>query len=112
VPVTRGSIGRGDLVAVLDAGLGRFLQGVGTEAHLDSGRFVGFRLTRLYPDDERFSAVDLRAGDTVVRVNGRSIERPEQAMRVWQELRVASELMIEYVRSGEPRELRFTIEDQ
>ncbi len=110
-PVTSGEIARVDLIPVLDAGLGRFLQGVGTEPDVVEGRFQGFKLTRLYPDDERFQRLDLQPGDTITRVNGQPIERPEQAIRVWEGLRVASELMVEYSRNGEPREIRFAIVD-
>jgi type II secretory pathway component PulC len=46
-----------------------------------------------------------------VRVNGQPIERPEQAVRVWNSLHVASELMIEYLREGESRHVRFEIVD-
>ncbi|MDH5490803.1 MAG: hypothetical protein OEY14_02405 [Myxococcales bacterium] len=108
-PITE--ISRASLVAVLDAGLGRFLQGVGTEPHLEGSRFVGFRLTRLYPAEEAFASLELGPGDTILRVNGQSIERPEQAMRVWEELRVASELWIEYLREDQPHELRIRIID-
>jgi general secretion pathway protein C len=108
---TSGVIHRSELDPVLAAGLGRFLGGVGTEPHVEEGRFVGFRLTRLYPDDDRFEDIDLRPGDTVMRVNGQPIERPEQALQVWESLRVASELMIEYLRDGERREIRFAIVD-
>jgi len=109
--VVSGEIARADLEPVLEAGLGRFLQGVGVEPDLREGRFVGFRLTRLYPADPRFADLDLGPGDTVLRVNGQSIERPEQALQVWNSLRVASELMVEYLRDGERRELRFAIVD-
>lgn len=110
-PVSTGRIARADLEPVLAAGLGRFLQGVDTEPDLEAGHFVGFRLRSLYPRDPRFAGIDLVAGDTIVRVNGQSIERPEQALQVWNGLRVASELMIEYLRRGQRKELRFTIED-
>ncbi|MFO0697317.1 MAG: PDZ domain-containing protein [Polyangiales bacterium] len=105
------AIARADLVPVLDAGLGRFLQGVSTEASLADGRFVGFRIVSLYPNDPRFRGVDLRPGDVVTRINGTSIERPEGAFQVWNGLRVSSELMIEYLRDGERRELRYPIVD-
>lgn len=111
VRVVSGEIARADMNAVIDAGLGRFLQGVGTEAQLEEGHFVGFRLTRLYPDDVRFQRLDLGPGDVVTRVNGQPIERPEQALAVWNGLRVASELMVEYVRGEERRQLRFDILD-
>lgn len=109
--VVAGEIARADLVPILDAGFGRFLQGVDTEPHLDEGAFVGFRLRSLYPADERFQRVDLTSGDTIIAVNGQSIERPEHALRVWNSLRVASELMVEYLRDGERREIRFAIVD-
>jgi hypothetical protein len=110
-PVTSGTILRAELTPVLDAGLGRFLQGVVTEPRLEDGDFVGFELVSLYPDDPRFARLDLRPGDVVTRVNGRSIERPEHAIAVWSSLRVASQLLVEYRHEGEARELRFEIVD-
>jgi type II secretory pathway component PulC len=109
-PIHReGVIPRAELDTVLAGGLGRFLQGVATEPHLEEGRFVGFRLTALQAP--YFAGLDLRAGDTVLTVNGLPIERPEQALAAWDGLRVASELTLEYLRSGERQQLRFAIED-
>ncbi len=108
-PRTEGTIDRAELDPVLEAGLGRFLGRVTTEPHLENGRFVGHRLTALRSD--LFEGVDLRAGDTLLRVNGMPIERPEQALAAWNALRVASELTIDYLREGERRQLRFAIED-
>lgn len=110
-PATDGRIERAALLPVLDAGLGRFLQGVQTEPVLEDGHFVGFRLLSLWPDDPRFAHAGLAKGDVIVRVNGQSIEHPDDAQQVWGGLRVASELYIEYLRDGEPRELRFAIVD-
>lgn len=108
-PATEGTIARAELETVLAAGLGRFLGGVATAPHLDEGRFVGFRLTELR--SALFQGVDLAADDTVLTVNGMTIERPEQALSVWNGLHVASELTVEYLRNGERRQLRFAIED-
>ena len=110
-PETDGQIRRAELDPVLEAGLGRFLQGVETEPATQDGRFVGFRLLSLYPEDERMQSTGLEPGDVITSVNGQPIERPEQALRVWNGLRVASELLIEYQRDGESRELRFEIVD-
>lgn len=107
-PATEGTIDRAALDEVLDGGLGRFLQRVETEPHLDAGRFVGFRVTAL--NGPIFEGVDLAPGDTLTSVNGMPIERPEQALGAWDALRVASELTVEYVREGEARQLRFAIE--
>ena len=109
----RGTIARAELAAVLDGGLGRFLGRVETEPARENGQFVGFRVVSLEgalaADDATGSGV--RAGDVVVRVNGQIIERPEQALVVWEGLRVASTLAIEYLRAGQRREARFEIVD-
>lgn len=108
-PRREGAIDRAALDQVLAGGLGRFLQSVSTEPHLEAGRFVGFRVTSLAAP--YFEGVDLREGDTLVSVNGLPIERPEQALQAWEGLRVASELTLEVLRTGERRQLRFVIED-
>ena len=107
------TLARSALVPVLDAGLGRFLGRVATEPAREDGAFVGFRVVSIedaltVPDTE---GLGVRPGDVVVRVNGQAIERPEQALAVWEGLRVASTLAIEYLRAGERREARFAIVD-
>lgn len=99
------------MLDVLDRGIPWFLRQIDTEPALEQGRFVGFRLLAFFADDARFRGVDLGPGDVVVRVNGLPVERPEHAYRVWQELRVASEIRVEYLRDGQPRELEYTIID-
>jgi hypothetical protein len=108
---SHGTVRRAELVEVLDAHPGTFLRHVQTEPRLSGGRFAGWRLTAFYPGDPRFAGVDLQAGDVIVRVNGRSIERPDQLMVVWDGLRQASELVVELERDGRPRTLRWTIVD-
>ncbi|MBK8171950.1 MAG: hypothetical protein IPK60_16615 [Sandaracinaceae bacterium] len=103
------NIDRESLNVVLDQGLGRFLSNVETEPARDHEQFVGFRVVRFFENDPRFASVDIHVGDIITRVNGHSIQRPEDAMTVWNELRVASELLVEYVREGERRETRFAI---
>ncbi|MFT5356824.1 MAG: hypothetical protein ACI9KE_004050 [Polyangiales bacterium] len=110
-PSVQGEIPRGALAGVLELGLPRFLRGVITEPHLESGSFVGYRIMQMYPDDPRFQSLDLQPGDTVTRVNGRSIERPEQAYEVWMSLRVSSELLVDFLHEGEQRQIRFAIVD-
>ena len=110
VVAEEGVIVRSELDRVLEEGLGRFLARVGVEAHMDGERFVGFRVTELR-DGALFAGVDLQPGDTILRVNGQSIERPEHAFTVWTGLRVASELDVTVLRDGEARALRFAIID-
>ncbi len=110
--VSTGSISREELLPVLDDGLGRFLQNVEIEPAFHKGTFVGFRVVSLFPGDPVFASLDLRPGDTVTRINGRPIERPEQAAAVWENLRTAHNLVVDYRRGGEKHALRFAIVDE
>jgi type II secretory pathway component PulC len=106
------TISRGELVKVLDASPGLFLQHVITEPQLANGRFVGWRLVSFFPGDARFAGVDLQAGDVVTRVNGHAIEQPDQFMAVWDGLRRESQLVVDVQRNGAARTLRWTIADK
>jgi hypothetical protein len=110
--VSTGAISRDELLPVLDGGLGRFLQNVETEPAFHKGSFVGFRIVSLFPGEPAFASLDLRPGDKVTRINGKPIERPEQAAAVWEDLRTASNLVVDYRREGEVHALRFAIVDQ
>jgi type II secretory pathway component PulC len=106
------AIPRAELAKVLDASPGLFLQHVQTEARFAHGRFHGWRLVSFFPGDARFAGVDLQAGDVVTRVNGKSIEQPDQFMAVWTELRTGKELVVDVERNGALRTLRWTIADK
>lgn len=109
--VVTGRIVRDDLTAVLDEGLGRFLQNVETEPAFYKGAFVGFRILSLFPGDPVYASLDLRPGDTVTSVNSQPIERPEQAAAIWEDLRTASKLVVDYRRDDQSYALRFDIVD-
>jgi type II secretion system protein C len=108
VVASPGTIQRAALDDVLSRTLPVFLSKVSVEPDLVEGRFVGFRVTELR-DPNLFDSVDLQPGDTIVSVNGHAIERPEQAFEVWSALRVASELTVDVLRDGQPRQLRYPI---
>jgi len=106
---------RSALKRTVDAGLGRWLQTVSVDPLLARGRFKGWIIRSLNPrnpSDSCYSGVDLRAGDVVTRVNGRGVERPEEALEVWTALPASPELVIDFVRDGQPRSVRFGIVDQ
>jgi type II secretory pathway component PulC len=105
----RSTIPRADLNHFLDGSPGAFLQQVAPEAIFKDGRFYGWKLTRFFPGDARFAAIDLRAGDVVRRVNGNTLERPEQLITVWQSLRTASFLQVDVERGTVARTLRWAI---
>jgi S1-C subfamily serine protease len=103
-----GAIARGELATVLDAGPAAFLQTLNIEPSFTEKRFQGWEIRKM-PPDGRFARADLGVGDVVTRVNGKALERPEAFQDLWESLRFASELVVEYRRQGKPRELRFAI---
>lgn len=104
-----GFITRRDLDTVLAAGPGAILAAVITEPVLKNGRFIGFKIARFSGDAPR--AIDLRAGDVILKANGRKIERPENYFAVLEDLRIASELRFDVLRNGEPTTLIYPILD-
>ena len=104
----KGKLWRHDVDAVVEAGLGRFLQRVEVEPSLSNGRFRGFRIIELRPPGF-WREVDLKKGDVVTRVNGMPIEREMQAYEAFVSLKKADKLRVSFQRGGERRELVYGI---
>lgn len=109
--VRPGVLRRSAVVRVVDRGLGQWLSQVQVESVRRGRKFTGWQIRQLYPDDPCYRAVDLQAGDVVTRINGASLEKPDQANKVFQGLRTAPGLDIELLRQGAPRRVSLTIEN-
>jgi hypothetical protein len=107
-----GVLRRASLVRLINAGLPRWLQGVEGDRKLAKHRFQGWVVKSLYPGDPCYADVDLRAGDVVQKVNGKPIEKPEQAFEVLQALRTAPAIVVDYLREAEPRQLSIPISEE
>lgn len=107
-PAPPGALWRHDVDAVLDAGLGKFLQRAELRPQLHEGTFVGFRVLELRPP-AWWQGVDLVPGDVITRVNGMPIEQPTEAHAAFESLRKSDKLVVSYVREGEARELTYSI---
>jgi len=107
--VNAGVISRADLKAQLALGIGRFLRQVRTEPAFANGKWMGWRLVTLFPNRSDMQDGVLRIGDTVTRVNGHSIERPEDFKSIWDSLANANQLLLDIERDGKPSKLRYTI---
>ena len=108
-----GVLKRSAVVRVVDAGIGRWLAGgAEVERKIAKSRFLGWEIQRLYPHDPCYAGVDLRPHDVVIQVNGKPIEKPEQAFDVLSSLRTASELVVDFLRNGQPHKLTLQIADE
>ena len=103
---------RSSLKRTVDAGFGRWLQTVSVDPLVTRGHFKGWIIRSLNSADRCYAGLDIRPGDVVTRVNGRGVERPEEALEVWTKLPAAPELVIDLLRDGEARTVRFGIVDQ
>lgn len=107
----RGTLERAEVDEVLLAGPQAFIGKIRVTPAMLADKFVGFRLEELFPDDVRFRKVDLHAGDILLRINGQPIERPDDFLKIWEQLKVAQELRIEYLRGAMVRLLSWKIVD-
>lgn len=107
-PAPPGAIWRRDVNAVVDEGLGKFLQRVDVRPEIDQGAFVGFRIVELH-SPTWWQGIDLVPGDVVTKINGMPIEQPTEAHAAFESLRTAEKLTVSYLRDGKPRTLEYTI---
>ncbi len=101
---------RGGVQRVVKAGFGRFLQSVSFDDRpaMRDGKFLGFRVAELRGDLE---ACELEPGDVITRVNGSSIEKPDEALEVFKALATAKELVVDYERGGKAAKLVLPIRE-
>ena len=108
-----GVLKRSAVVRVVDAGIGRWLAGgAEVERKIAKRRFLGWEIRRLYPGDPCYTTVDLRPHDVVIQVNGKPIEKPEQAHDVLTSLRTAPALVVDFLRDGQPQKLTLPIAEE
>jgi hypothetical protein len=74
------------------------------EAWRVDGRFRGWRVLTVFPDDPELCAAgcDLRPGDVVLTVNGSPLERPEQLSELVGQITTMSRLAVKLVRDADP----------
>jgi hypothetical protein len=110
-PRVRTRFARREVIATLSQGLGAFLAKVQVEPSLSQGRFHGWRIVALTGPAGNWDGIDLAPGDVVTDINGRAVERPEEALATWQSLAVAKELRVGRERQGTRSELVYAIDD-
>jgi hypothetical protein len=92
---SRAGLTRALVEQTVSQGLGVFLSRVSVSPVLRGARFVGFRLEAAEDLEAwRAAGADLRVGDVIQRINGQVIERPEQAMWAFDQLRIARGLEV------------------
>jgi len=104
-----GVVHRQALTRLIDAGLPRWMQGVEGDRALANHRFQGWLIKSLYPDDPCYRDIGLLPGDIVQKVNGKSIEKPEQAFDVAESLRTAPAIVVDFLRNGSAKSITIAV---
>lgn len=84
-----GDVSRAQVKAVLDAGPAEILRGLEVAARRSENGFTGWRLVRFVGDAPPFTGVDVAPGDVLLRVNGHTLESPQDLSALWLELYTA-----------------------
>ncbi len=88
------SMSRSELQNIMERGPQRFIATLRVGAHLEKGRFLGFRIKGFTTDGPLVNSRSILAGDTILRVNKEPVERPEQFMRAWETVKSADHLEV------------------
>ena len=111
-PVT---VTRTALAGFLDMTLHAFTARVRVAPVLDragaGARFLGWRVVAIDPE-LRCGPLGIREGDVVTRVNGLSIETPDEAQAVWDSLYEATSIAVGIIRGGVEEPVTLTVGDE
>jgi type II secretory pathway component PulC len=83
------------------------------EPYRPAGRFQGWRINKVFPDDPTLCAgeCDLRPKDVILTVNGSPLERPEQLSKLVEGIGEMAELEVRLIRDGKLHERTYAIVD-
>ncbi|MBN2340784.1 MAG: hypothetical protein JXX29_11365 [Deltaproteobacteria bacterium] len=95
-PIT--DVTREQLNSILEKGPAHILAMVQTDSVKEGGKFIGFKIVSFRVDAP--SILGVQPDDIVKKVNGLSIERPEQFLTVFEKLKTAAEITFVVMRDG------------
>jgi general secretion pathway protein C len=88
--------------------LNQFMTQLKVTPHFESGKPEGFQISMIKPRS-LIGEMGLRNGDIIKRINNMTIENPEQAIEVYQQLQNATSLTIEIQRGKRRRVFNYEI---
>ncbi len=107
---TPGRLARAEVDVILtEKGPPWLFQRVVPEEVFVDGKFAGWRILSM---PKEWEGLEIKPGDVITRVNGLSLERPEDLWKAWTSVLVTSELKIGYQRGGKTLELVLPIDGQ
>jgi S1-C subfamily serine protease len=107
------TIYRQELRRATERGPAYVLRQLGPEPFRHHGTWVGWEITRLWPDDPTVCApgCDVELGDVILSVNGSTLETPQAFAEALEALPKADRLVVHSLREGKRRERSYRIVD-
>lgn len=102
---------RSEVDWALRRGPAYLLAQLGPEPFRHGGRFVGWEITRVFPDDRELCApgCDIEVGDVILGVDGDRLETPQALSRVLERLPNLDVLEVQSLRNGKRRVVTYTL---
>ena len=79
------------------------------EPNIVNGQTSGF-VVRMIRPHTLFTMLGLRLGDVIMQVNGVSLDSPEKALQIFQQLREAKNISISLLRNGKPLTFEYEVD--
>lgn len=108
-----GTIFRSEIDRALARGPGYLLYELGPEPYRMSGRFVGWEITRVFPDEPGLctDGCDLMVGDIILSVNGDRLETPQAFSNMIDALPRLEALTIKSIRDEQRRVVTYALRE-
>jgi hypothetical protein len=105
------TIYRDELHRATERGPAYLLRQLGPEPFRHHGTWVGWEITRMFPDDPAVCApgCDVDVGDVILSVNGSTLETPQAFADALEALPKADRLVVHSLRNGKRRERSYRI---
>lgn len=106
------TIYRSEVERALSRGPGYLLGQLGPEPFRVQGKFVGWEITRLFPDDPQLcDPCDLAVGDVILSINGDRLETPQAFAELVEKAPTLRAIEVRSLRADERRVVKYTIVD-
>lgn len=105
------TIFRSEIEHALARGPGYLLYELGPEPYRLSGKFVGWEITKVFPDEPDLCAdgCDLQAGDIILSVNGDRLETPQALSNMVDSLPSMTKLVVKSIRNEKRRTVTYAL---
>lgn len=88
--------------------IGELLQQARMEPRLIEGKTAGFAVKMIRPNSI-LAQMGLQLGDVVIEVNGVTLDSPEKALQIFQQLREAKNIVVGLERNGQPMNFAYEV---